>query len=68
MQADIRRCGESSGLFYDRRGYYFRDGVDPLNHVGRFVTDEINRGWWVHADGCSMHWSYNCNCGAPFNG
>ena len=36
----LDRCGESNGRFYDRRGDYFREGVDPRNHVGRFVIDK----------------------------
>ncbi len=32
------KCGEDSIGFYDRRGDYFRQGVDPRNHVGRFVV------------------------------
>ena len=34
---DVSRCGEEHGQFYDRRGYYFREGIDPRNHYGRFV-------------------------------
>ncbi len=63
----LGKCGEDSYGFYDRKGWYFREGVDPRNHVGRFVTDEVARGQWVHADGCSFHWSINCDCGAPLN-
>ncbi len=66
--AEYRRCGESNGLFYDRRGDYFREGVDPRNHIGRFVTDEITRGQLSNAAGCQYYWRDNCNCGAPLNG
>lgn len=33
----LRKCGEERGRFYDRRGDFFREGVDPRNHYGRFV-------------------------------
>ena len=42
--ADIlNRCGEQNGTVYDRRGNYFREGVDPRNHVGRFVNLGIRK-------------------------
>ena len=31
------RCGKDSNGFYDRKGDYFRKGVDPRNYFGRFV-------------------------------
>jgi hypothetical protein len=36
----MRKCGgeDSEGRFYDRRGDYFRKGVDPRNHFGRFTS------------------------------
>ena len=33
------RCGEDRHGFYDRRGDYFRDGVDPRNYHGRFLPE-----------------------------
>jgi len=39
------KCGEEYGQFYDRKGDYFRKGVDPRNHYGRFVH---------HFDNCHL--------------
>ena len=36
-KAGIAIGGEYHDRFYDRRGYYFREGVDPRNYHGRFV-------------------------------
>ena len=38
-----RRCGEKHGNFYDRKGDYFREGVDPRNHVGRVILEDMDK-------------------------
>lgn len=60
-----RRCGEQHGRFHDRKGDFFREGVDPRNHIGRAVTDKVTHGWWTHASGCPVFWNDACDCGAP---
>ena len=42
-QIAVPKGGESHGLFYDRKGYFFRDGVDPRNHTGRFMQEDIDK-------------------------
>jgi len=63
-----RRCGENSTGFYDRKGDYFRKGVDPRNHVGRHILRKTQD--WGHTIGC--HWLFSpelagqervCTCG-----
>ena len=68
-----RRCGEEHivGKFYDRDGYYFREGVDPRNHIGRFVkvTHGLrNYASCFHLIGCPTFWGAHCDCGEPLNG
>lgn len=65
-----RRCGEQHGRFYDRKGDYFREGVDPRNHVGRFVVRAKPHPCIVvyhdcaHAADCPANFSTTepCNC------
>lgn len=60
---NILKCGEDNGRFYDRKGDYFREGVDPRNHVGRFVRMKLHDGW-IHAYDCSAGFSDKpCDCG-----
>lgn len=37
----MKKCGVDDYGFYDRRGDYFRKGVDPCNYFGRHVEDHI---------------------------
>ena len=39
----LDKCGEQHGQFYDRRGDYFREGIDPRNSFGRFVNLGIRK-------------------------
>lgn len=42
LKPDIQgRCGKDSHGFYDSKGYYFREGVDPRNYFGRFATRRL---------------------------
>ena len=72
----LDKCGEQNGTFYDRRGDYFREGVDPRNHVGRFLNFGIRKVdshvyWlghteWVHEYDCPAGFSDSpCDCGVP---
>ena len=64
MDMLLNKCGVelSSGRFYDRKGDFFREGVDPRNHFGRFV--EVERG---HDDGCAAMYSYAERCICSMN-
>lgn len=53
----IGRGGEIHGVFYDRLGWAFREGVDPRNSFGRFV--EVERG---HDEGCPAMYTYAERC------
>jgi len=55
----VLKDGESHDRFYDRKGYYFRKGVDPRNYYGRFVPVELG-----HDEGCPAQWTYaeKCHC------
>ncbi len=58
MRLDILKCGEdSSGRFYDRKGDYFREGIDPRNYYGRLVPIELG-----HDDDCPAKWTYTEKC------
>ena len=51
------RCGKDSHGFYDSKGYYFREGVDPRNYHGRFVNKVY------HASDCPAGFSDGpCDC------
>ncbi len=70
-QAMQGRCGEQNGMFYDRRGDFFREGVDPRNHYGRFVH-HFNKHplkvhpEWKHEYDCPAGFSDRpCDCGEP---
>ena len=63
----LRKCGEDSHGFYDKNGYYFREGVDPRNYCGRFVTGKVTPGGLMHLIGCPVFWGARCNCGEPIN-
>ncbi len=51
------RCGEQNGMFYDRKGDYFREGVDPRNTFGRLVEHS-----WKPTN---INSSDLCVCGEP---
>ena len=58
-------CGQDSNGFFDRKGDYFRKGVDPRNHVGRLIRMKPRSGW-VHDYDCPAGFSdVLCDCGEP---
>ena len=60
----LNRCGERDGKFYDRRGDYFRPGVDPRNYYGKNVPSNFTE--WMHAYDCPAGFSDSpCDCGEP---
>jgi len=65
--AMLDRCGVDNYGFYDRRGDYFREGINPRNYFGRFVRMEPRSGW-AHDYNCPAGFSdRSCDCGAPIN-
>ena len=70
-KADMqRRCGEQYGMFYDRKGDLFRDGVDPRNYHGQFVyRSKVRVMDWTHASDCWAAFSDRpCTCRDNLNG
>ncbi len=61
---DILKCGEDNGRFYDRRGDYFREGVDPRNHYGRFVPCTHPKNMLINPSTGMLHCP-DCNEDVP---